>query len=360
MNRRGTFLWVALVSAWISATSALAQPKPPEADAAKKAAVEEAKKAKTAFDAGSYEEAITGYRKADELAHTPRYLVEVARAQTKLRKLVEAKSTYEKILAEPLPDGAAPELADAHKDARTELEAVTTRIPTMRINVRGGGAAGATVTLDGAPFPTASLGEPMFHNPGPHTIVVSPVGQPEVTKSVDLQEGTAESVTIEVSPLTPPTPTNVPTAAPSVSATASAAPTGNLVGDVSGHPVDEPPPTNPPFSGKVPLTTYIAYGVGGAGLIVGAALGGASLQAQSEFLANPNRSKAEQGRRLTVGADIGFVVAVAGGALGTILWARAPLAAPAPKSGIASPVSSVQITPFAGPACGGVVASGRF
>lgn len=153
------------------------------------------------FQAGSYDEAIASFRKAEEKVHAPPHLLYIARCQVKLRKLVEAKDTFREILAEKLAPDAPYPFRDAQTSARAELNEVDILIPSMSLTLEGKDVERATVLFDGQPFPSVSLGKPVPENPGLHTITVTVPGRDPVERTILLKQGTdVEQVTIEVGP----------------------------------------------------------------------------------------------------------------------------------------------------------------
>lgn len=323
------------------ATPALSQTKKAEIEAAKKAAVALADKGVEAFRAEKYEEAIDTFKKADQKFHVPKFLLYVARSQVKLGKLLAAKATYQSILDEKLPPYAPEEFFTAQTDAKKELVEVENKIPTIRIEVNGAPAGQApAVTLDGEKLPSSDLGRPLARDPGPHAIVVTAPGRPQVNRTVHLREGGSESVILEMGVTAPPTSTDG-------GASTSAPPDGTGTGDA-------PPDGAGAASGGIPTFTYVAWGVGAAGLIAGGVMGGLALGKYNEYNASPTRDALDQGKLFSLVADIGFGTAVAGAAAGTIYWLVTR------KSGGDPAKGGLFIAPAVGAGSGGAVVLGRF
>lgn len=339
----------------LSASSALAQPTPAEIEASKKTAAEAANGALQAYGAGKYEEAITGFRKAEAAFHAPKFLLYVARSQAKLGKLLAAKATYEGVMHEKLTSYAPPEFFTAQTDAKKELAELAPRIPTLEVRATGGIA---TVTIDGQP---AVGGQRTSLDPGDHVVSGTGPGMPEVTRKITLKEGEARVETLEP-----------PKVAPPASATASGA------GPASGGPPIAPGPTatvapsvtatapgpasseGPGFFAKIPTATYVAYGVGAAGLIVGGVFGGLTLSKKGDYDALRSHEGADprdvnqaalEGQTLAIVSDVGFLVGLAGAATGTVFWLLSDGGSKEKKTGR---------TTFVGARAGGMTIGGTF
>lgn len=324
---------------------ALAQPKKAEIEAAKKEAVAIADKGVEAFRAQKYDAAIDAFKRADQRFHVPKFLLYVARSQVKLGKLLAAKATYQAIVDEKLPPYAPEEFFSAQADAKKELVELENKIPTVRIEVNGLGAGQLpAVTLDGAALASGDLGRPLARDPGPHTIVVTASGRPQVTRNVNLREGGSESVILEMGVTAPPVPGGAGTGSGSPTGPTTAEPTATVTAGA-------------PKSGGVPTLTIAAWSVGAAGLVAGAVMGGLALGKYDEYNTTPAKDALDQGRLFSLVADIGFGTAVAGAAVGTIYWLVTK-----PKSGAGVPPSQggLFLAPAVGASGGGAVITGRF
>src|SRR5262245_57250975 len=111
--------------------------KPPAPAEAQDKAREKAKEGLKLFEAGRFEEAYSTFRDADALYHAPSIAIFLARCQRKLGKLIEARATYEAILAEDLPKDTSQAFVKAHVDAGKELAELKPRIPWLRVEVTG-------------------------------------------------------------------------------------------------------------------------------------------------------------------------------------------------------------------------------
>lgn len=325
-------LLAAVAAAAGGAPEALAQPSQAQIEAAKKAAAEAADRALEAYEAGKYDDAVAGFRAADKAFHAPKFLLYVARAQVKMGQLAAAKGTYEGILQEKLPVFAPQEFFSAQADARKELAELAPRVPTLTVQARGGLQS---ASLDGKAVP---LDQPVAVDPGKHTLTGSGAGVPDATLEVSLAEGDKKEAVLEP-PAAPPAPTATGT----------------------GTPPDRPPTG---IFARMPLPTYVAYGAGAVGLVLGGVFSGLTLAKKGEYddlrKADPLdaarvNDAAGQGRAFAAVADVGFLVALAGAATGTVWWIVAPKPEEASKDGL-----NTGPRVFLAPQVGGVAAFGTF
>lgn len=172
----------------VSARAALAAPvttSPADREAARTLA----KRGYELFEQHDYKASIESFRKAEEHFHAPPHWLYIARAQAKLGALLAAKGSYEHILAEKLAPDAPQPFKEAQASARTELEDIEPRIPSLYITLAGTAAARATVTVDGAPVAREELGQAIPTDPGLHTVIAAAPGVPRVERAVLAKEG---------------------------------------------------------------------------------------------------------------------------------------------------------------------------
>lgn len=326
-------LAVLVLAALAQPSPALAQPSPAQIEASKKAAAEAADKAFDAYQAGKFADAIGGFQRADAAFHAPKFQLYVARSQARLGKLVAAKSTYDAIVAEKLPVFAPQEFFSAQADAKKELAELTKRIPSLQIQAKDGIQ---TVTLDGKPVP---LGKPVPVDPGDHTLTGAGPGTIEARLTIKVQEGEKKTALLEPSASDP-----VPTTTATTTATAD--------------------PPSPGSTSRIPTPTYVAYGAGAVGLVVGGIFSGLTLAKKGDYdtlrKADPIdagqvNDAAAQGRTFAVVADVGFLLAIAGAAAGTIVW----IVSPKPKEAVGD-VQNASPALFVAPRMGGVTLGGSF
>jgi hypothetical protein len=325
MTRRLSTLMLSISLALI-APAALAEPTASDRATARTLAQE----GQHALETKNYTMAIDKFSRADSLVHAPTLLLGLARAQVGAMKLVEAQENYNRIIREGVAPGAPKSWSKAVDDANKEVGAISPRIPWVTITVLG--PSSPEVVIDSTPVPHASLGVKRAINPGTHKIKFSAEGYLPQEKSVVLTEGQSLSVNVELdqAPETAPPPDKKAPAAVAVDTSAS-----------SG-------------SGEWRRTVaYVAFGVGGASLIVGGVAGGLAIAKHSQLAdacPDPNNCDASQRanidsyRRLGTIADVGFIVGGVGLAAGVVLLVTQPK----------EPTTGTKVTPYIGLGSAGV------
>jgi hypothetical protein len=178
------------------------EPAPPDSEQVKEKARALADRGYELYQAGQYAEALEAFREAERDYHAPTVLLMVARTHDRLGRLLDARSTYQSILAEEIDSSAPDVFRQAQEDARVELAALTRRIPTLQVVITGVPTTDVELTIDGAPAPTS--GAPLPKQPGTSTIVASASGRPPIKHVITLHEGQAEHLMLAFSPPSAP------------------------------------------------------------------------------------------------------------------------------------------------------------
>jgi hypothetical protein len=325
---RSALAAAAFAIALLSAPLAFSQPT----DADRATARERAREGYEALEKKDYAVAEDRFRRADGLVHAPTIVVDHARALIGMGRLVEAYERYALVIREGVAANAPPTWKQAVADAEREIEPIKPRLAWLVINVEG--PTEPRVTVDGREVPVASLGARRAADPGKRKVRVTADGFVSGSRTVVLKEGEAQSVTI----------------------TLERAET--VVLEETPTPQEERP-TDSPKSSSSPLP-WIAFGVGGAGLAVGAVTGVMALSIKSDLnescpSGKCSPSSAEEEARFeddvsqyhTLGtiSGIGFGIGLAGAATGVVLLLTTPKAESAP---------SARITPVIGPGYVGI------
>jgi hypothetical protein len=282
---------VALLVGLLAAPSAYAQTTPAAADVAQ---ARELFTQATALKAkGDVPGAVAKFEQAHALVRTPVTAVGLARAYADTGKLVEAREVLLEVQRMPVGAEETGRSAQARKDAVALETALRGRLASVTILITGVPADLCTLTIDGAPMPSAAVGAPRLVNPGGH-VVVATVGSSTDKAEVSLTEGGSSTVTLK---LTAPPP-------PKLDAAAST-PAPALVVDT--HPLR--------------TEGFIGVGLGAAGLVVGAMTGALSLsKASSVKSACPSlMCTTNQSSNISSGKTLGDVSTasfIVGGVLG--------------------------------------------
>jgi len=241
------------------ASTASAQPSDADRATARKLAIE----AQEALKNKDYQSAADKFLRAEKLFHAPTLLVGLGRAYVELGKYVQAMESYNKVIREKQPPNATDAFKRAVEDAKNEVVGLDKKIAWVTITVEGPEVP--TVELDGVDIPVASLGVERAVDPGNHLVTASAEGflPGEQTFSIDSAGSQAIALTLEPAP-------------PGADGEGSGA-AGGTGGD-SGGDADA--------GGTQRLLGWVAIGVGGAGLIVGAITGGLAMGKHGELSDN--------------------------------------------------------------------------
>ena len=270
--------------------------------------------AQAAYDAVNYPESERLWAAAAKLyPAAPTLTLGLARAQNKNGKLVAAQESYNRIIREWSPQPSPPPaFKDALEAARAEMPLVAARVASVIITVDG--PTTPIVSIDGAPVSSAALGSKRPVDPGAHVVKASADGFKAVEQSFQVAEGGSAELKLKLEAATPAV---VPVALPPPQTTAPIA--------------SAPPPAASPSDGRK-TAAIVAFGVGGAGLVLGAVTGVLAIGKHSDIKSAcggstcPSSEASDISSYKTMGtlSTVGFVVAGAGAAAGVVLVLTAP------------------------------------
>jgi hypothetical protein len=274
-----------------------------------------------ALDAKDYKTAEDDFRRADSLVHAPTLLLGLARALAAQGKYVEAQETYKRIVREGVAPGAPAVFQKAMEDANNEVQSVSPHVGGVTITVKatGGGAVpNVQVTMDGSAVNAAALGVKRPADPGAHTVHAAAAGFKSGDVTVTVPDGGSVDapLTLDVDPNAPAPP------AAGAAPAAAGAPAAGAAPGAAG-----PGQTPPSEGGGHGVLPWVAFGVGGAGLIVGAITGGIAVGDHSSLSGPcgsgtcPQSQSSNLSSYHTMGlvSTIGFIVAGVGAAAGVTL-----------------------------------------
>ncbi len=248
--------------------------------------------------------ALQRYQAAHEIMKVPTTGIEVAKTFAQLGKLVEARRAAIETANLPVVEGEPDVMAQARQEASTLAASLATRIPAAVIQVWPQDAP-ANVFVDGVQLPAAARGLPYKTNPGEHTVQVTATGYQAAQQTFQLDEGaqTTVSVNLVAEPVAPTAPAPVTQPALASPAPAPSAP--------------EPARSN--------TNAYVAFGIAGAGAVVGTVTGLLSLNKASSAKDKCNsdnecppeaKDDIDSAKSMATFSNIGFGVAIAAGAWG--------------------------------------------
>jgi hypothetical protein len=337
---RSSLAALAVVAA---ASSAFAQ-----SDADRATARQLGQNGEQALAAKDYKRAEDDFRRADSLIHAPTLVLGLARALAGEAKYVEAQEAYQRIIREGVAPGAPDAFKKALDAAKTEVQDVEPKIGGVTISVQaagGGDVPNVKVTIDDVPVNAAALGVKRVANPGAHVVKASADGFKPATLNVTVPVGGAVDapLTLEKDLTVPATPASEP--APATNAPAA-------------QPNAPEQPAASTSSGGGSILPWIAFGVGGVGLGLGAVTGILAIGKHSDLSnsCKPTCGPAQQSdldsyHTLGTLSTVGFIVGGIGAAAGVALLLLQPKASEASS---AAPSASL----FFGP--GTVGAAGSF
>ncbi|MFO0760601.1 MAG: hypothetical protein U0359_29240 [Byssovorax sp.] len=344
LSSRPLSLLPALLALSLSASAHAGEPGPQDE------AERLGKEGQAALAARDFATAIDRFSRAEALGSLP-HLLGLARAQAGLGQVLLAQQTYERVLRTGSAAGA-PSTQALLADARRELDQLVAQIPTLTIDL--GGAPVAELSLDGAPLPLTAVGQKLPVSPGKHLVRARSAGGAAASVTVTVDTGKHETLSLELSPGTPaPPPASPPAAPPSPPL---APPPGPRAVVSPPLPSAAGPISADPGAGQRKVA-YVTFGVGGAGLLVGAITAVVAANKHSELaaLCPGDRCPASAVPQIDSYHAVGTASTVTFLGGGMFAAAGAILLLTAPKAGeTAKPGASVSVGP------GSLGITGRF
>lgn len=310
-----------LVAASLLLHSALAlahEPSPEERTTARELALE----GHNALQAGDYAQAVDRFSRADNLVHAPTILVDLGRSYIGLGKLVQAHEAFQRVLREGVQADAPAPWHRALAAAQEEDTALKPRLAWVTIHVQG--APAPRLKLDGGELAPASIGVRRAIDPGHRVVVAQAEGFLPALSNIDLSEGETLEIQLELKrdPNYKPPPAPKP--------------------QVKRVIVIEKSPT------RQRTPAYVAYGVSGAGFLLGGVTAGFMLRARADLNSKcparhcPLDAASDLSRYHTYGtlSAIGLGVGLVGAGVGTyLLFLPKPKETTDPRYGLTAQIS---------------------
>jgi hypothetical protein len=310
------------------------------------------------LDAKNYAEALARATQAESLFHAPTHVLMIAEANEGLGHLAAAADGYEALVAEPLPRSAPRAFLSAQATGKQRLTPLLARVPALLIKVLGTATSSARASVDGRSIPLRA-GVAVRLDAGRHALRVTSQGFRTSEQTVSLPDRGGVTI-LEV--VLEPDPT----------VTVEATPATTPAVEPPAAPPPPPPPPAPPDKGsgsRSRLPAYVAFGAGGAGIVLGSVTGVVSLTQASTLKGHctanvcppTDASMLSSARTLGWVSTVAFGVGIAGiGAGVALLLLRPAVPADASTDKTASGPSRLtpSFTPWIGLGSAGV--EGRF
>lgn len=165
------------------------------------------------FDTGHWQSALDKFSVADAHRHSPVFRLYVARCLQKLNRWLEAKLAYASILERPLDDKAPLPWRKALENAKSELDALMSLLPSVVVVIRPAEEETEALELfiDGQRVERGVQSAPIEFSPGEHEFTVRRATETVASRSVVLRAGEQRlSIVLEVPAEPKPTPAEVP------------------------------------------------------------------------------------------------------------------------------------------------------
>lgn len=276
------------------------------------------------FQAGRYAVAAEKLDRAYLALKVPSLGLWSARAFEKVGRLVAASERYREVMRLDPSGGDLAVQQQAQADAAREQAALEARVPTLVIVVEGAGAEPVSVSVNGVALPASLLGAKRPVDPGAVTLEAR-AGDRVQREQITMAEGEHRSVTLTLAP-------KAPEVAPAANASrTNAEPT--QPGVTSTPENRETPPVADSGGSSTTTLAIVAFGVGGAGLILGGISGGMAASRIQDIddrdVCHDNqcppsmRSEVNDYNTLRTLSTVGFGVGVGATAAGValLLWA---------------------------------------
>lgn len=141
------------------------------------------------FAKGKWVEAFDRFNDADQLAHSPVFVLYMARSKRNAGELVASVEIYRRVADEKLAKDSPAPFRAAVSDASSELAEVRDKIPRVKVEVRHAPPGKVEITIDDK---ATAAGEVVSLDPGPHVFKAA-TGTNETHQRVDLAAGSGET-----------------------------------------------------------------------------------------------------------------------------------------------------------------------
>jgi hypothetical protein len=270
-----------------------------------------------AYQRDDYAVAVDKLERAYQILKAPSIGLWLGRALAKSGRLVEASERYTEVGRLQLSGGDTTVQESAKREAASELEALTPKIPTLVVRLEGAEPSEVTLELDGKALPAAVVGEQQPVNPGKHQLK-GRRGTEETHAEASVKVGENKTVTLRFQ-----------AGAPIAAASAATAAAPN-----DGQPSDKRAAST---SSTRKVLAWSAIGVGAAGIVTGAITGSMAIAKKGELDDSPDckngqcltstmQDELDSYSTLRTVSSVGFIAGGVLAATGVVLLATSPRA----------------------------------
>ncbi len=259
--------------------------------------------------------------RAEKLYHSAVVASRLGECYVNVGRLVEGTEVLRKVLREPQAADATAALTKALDRAQRVLDAAKPRIAGLTVKVAA--VSEMRVKIDGNVVPSALVDTEVPTDPGEHSIEVTAPGFLKLATRIGVAEGEKKSVTLTLSRDPNATVAPAPAAAAATNG-AVAAPSANA-GEPARSTVADQSATPPHGPNRTPA--YVSLGIGAVGVATGGVLGILTLKryksihghCPNDVCTSDQQSDLDSAKRLGNVSTIAFGVGGAGLVLGTVL-----------------------------------------
>ncbi len=294
--------------------------------------------------AGKCDEAAPKLERAEKLHHSAIVLSRLGECNVSLGKLVEGSEQLRKVLREPLPANPTPALSKAYEHAQAALDSARPRIGGLTVSLGGAAPQGTRLTVDGKEVPATLVDTELPADPGDHTIEASAPGYLKASAHVSLGNADKKTVSLKLD-ADPNAPAPTPEAAPAVAGANSAPANGDETPAAQSSANANAATSSPPAPHESPnhAAAYVAWGMGVVGVGVGSAFGLIAMKDKHDLTSRcgsnacgaDSSSSLDSAKRAGNISTIAFGVGGAGLVLGTVLFFT--VGNPSERAGSAEP-----------------------
>jgi len=267
-------------------------------------------------------DAVPKLERAEKLYHSAVVAGRLGECYVSVGRLVEGTEVLRKVLREPQAADATPALTKAMDRAQRVLDAAKPRIAGLTIKVAA--VADVRVKIDGNVLQSALVDSEVPTDPGEHSIEVSAPGFLRSGSRITLAEGEKKSVSLTLTR----DPNAVVAPAPAGDAGATHPTSSSPARDQPSAPALAAQPNAPTNREPNRTGAYVSLGIGAAGLAAGGVLGLLTMQQHTDLQGRcPNdvctpteQQDLDSAKQLGNFSTIAFGVGGAGLVLGAVLF----------------------------------------